>query len=78
MMHSIFKGGYVIKKLSLPVILQITIVCLSIAFLSMSSLVAKEVIIAIGDSITQAIHTGQYRDTGMRYKVVGLPDSKIF
>ena len=43
-----------IKKLSLPVILQITIVCLSIAFLSMSSLVAKEVIIAIGDSITQA------------------------
>ncbi len=42
------------KKLSLPVVLQITIVCLSITFLSASPLVAKEVIVAIGDSITQA------------------------
>ena len=36
------------------VFLQITIFCLSIAFLSASPLFAKEVIVAIGDSITQA------------------------
>ena len=43
-----------IKKLNLPVVLRITIVCLSIASLSASPLVAREVIVAIGDSITQA------------------------
>ena len=43
-----------IKKLSLPIVLWITIACLSIAFLPASPLVAKEVIVAIGDSITQA------------------------
>jgi len=37
-----------------PAFLWSTIVCLSIAFLSTSPLVAKEVIVAIGDSITQA------------------------
>ena len=37
-----------------PAFLWITIVCISIAFLSASPLVAKEVIVAIGDSITQA------------------------
>jgi len=44
----------VIKKFGAPVFLRITIVCLSVAFLSASPLVAKEVIVAIGDSITQA------------------------
>ncbi len=43
-----------IKKLGLPFFLWITIVCLSISFLPPSPLVAKEVIVAIGDSITQA------------------------
>ncbi len=43
-----------IKKFSPPFFLWVTIVCLSIVFLSASPLVAKEVIVAIGDSITQA------------------------
>ena len=43
-----------IKKFGAPVFLRITIVCFSIAFLSTSPLFAKEVIVAIGDSITQA------------------------
>ncbi|MGR3292927.1 MAG: SGNH/GDSL hydrolase family protein [Candidatus Scalindua sp.] len=43
-----------IKKSGLPLFLWITIVCLSISFLPPSPLVAKEVIVAIGDSITQA------------------------
>ncbi len=43
-----------IKKIGLPFFLRITIAFLSIAFLSPSPLVAKEVIVAIGDSITQA------------------------
>ena len=42
------------KKFVSPDFLRITIVCLSIAFLSTSPLVAKEVVVAIGDSITQA------------------------
>ena len=37
-----------------PIFIRITIVCFSIAFLSTSPLFAKEVIVAIGDSITQA------------------------
>jgi lysophospholipase L1-like esterase len=44
----------VIKKFGLPVFLRVNIVCLSIAFLSASPLVAKESIVTIGDSITQA------------------------
>ncbi len=43
-----------IKKFSLPFLLWISIVCLGISFLPSSPLVAKEVIVAIGDSITQA------------------------
>jgi lysophospholipase L1-like esterase len=43
-----------IKKSGLPFFLCTTIVCLSISFLPPSSLVAKEIIVAIGDSITQA------------------------
>lgn len=43
-----------IKKSGLLLCLWITIVCLNISFLSPSPLVAKEVIVAIGDSITQA------------------------
>jgi len=54
MIHSIFEGDYVIKKSGLPFFLWITIACLSISFLPSSPLVAKEVIVAIGDSITQA------------------------
>ncbi len=42
------------KKFGPPVFIRITIVCFSIAFLSASPLFAKEVIVAIGDSITQA------------------------
>ncbi len=42
------------KKFVAPVFIRITIVFLSIAFLSASPLFAKEVIVAIGDSITQA------------------------
>ena len=37
-----------------PVFIRIIIVCLCIVFLSASPLFAKEVIVAIGDSITQA------------------------
>jgi lysophospholipase L1-like esterase len=44
----------VIKKSGLPSFLWITIACFSILFLTPSQLVAKEVIVAIGDSITQA------------------------
>ena len=54
MMHSIFKGGCMIKKSGLLLSLWITIACLSISFLTPSPLIAKESIIAIGDSITQA------------------------
>lgn len=43
-----------IKKSGLPLFLWIAIVCLGISFLSPSPLIAKEVIVAIGDSITQA------------------------
>ena len=43
-----------IKKSGLPSFLWITIACFSILFLTPSQLVAKEVIVAIGDSITQA------------------------
>ena len=43
-----------IKKSGLPSFLWITIACLSILFLTPSQLAAKEVIVAIGDSITQA------------------------
>ena len=43
-----------IKKSGLPSFLWITIVCFSIVFLSVSPLIAKETIVAIGDSITQA------------------------
>ena len=43
-----------IKKSGLPSFLWITIACFSILFLTPSPLVAKEVIVAIGDSITQA------------------------
>jgi lysophospholipase L1-like esterase len=44
----------VIKKFGLPIFLRVNIVCLSIAFLLTTPLVAKECIVAIGDSITQA------------------------
>ena len=43
-----------IKKSGLPSFLWITIICFSILFLTPLQLVAKEVIVAIGDSITQA------------------------
>ncbi len=43
-----------IKKFAQPVFLMAYIVCLSITFLSASPLVAKERIVTIGDSITQA------------------------
>ena len=43
-----------IKKSGLPSFLWITIACFSILFLTPLQLVAKEVIVAIGDSITQA------------------------
>ncbi|MCP4265507.1 MAG: SGNH/GDSL hydrolase family protein [Candidatus Brocadiaceae bacterium] len=43
-----------IKKFGLPIFLRANIVCLSISFLLISPLVAKECIVAIGDSITQA------------------------
>ena len=43
-----------IRRYVSPIFIRITIVCLSIAILSASPLVAKEVIVAIGDSITQA------------------------
>ena len=42
------------RRYGSPAFLRITIVCISIAFLPASPLVAKEVIVAIGDSITQA------------------------
>ena len=54
MMHSIFNGGCVIKKSGLPFFLWIAIVSINISFLQPSPLVAKEAIVAIGDSITQA------------------------
>lgn len=43
-----------INKIVSSVVLLITLACFSITFLPPSSLVAKEVIVAIGDSITQA------------------------
>ena len=54
MMHSIFKGSYVIKKFASSVALLIILFCFSFVFLSTTPLIAKEVIVAIGDSITQA------------------------
>jgi lysophospholipase L1-like esterase len=44
----------VIKKSGLPSFLWISIVCFSLLFLTPLQLVAKEIIVAIGDSITQA------------------------
>ncbi|MBC8553849.1 MAG: SGNH/GDSL hydrolase family protein [Candidatus Brocadiales bacterium] len=43
-----------IKKFVSSVVLQTILVCLSFTFLSTYPLIAKEVIVAIGDSITQA------------------------
>ncbi len=43
-----------IKKSGLPFFLWITIACFSASLLSASPLAAKEIIVAIGDSITQA------------------------
>ncbi len=43
-----------IKKVVSSVVLLITLACFSITFLPPSSLIAKDVIVAIGDSITQA------------------------
>ncbi len=43
-----------IKKFGLPFFLWLAIVCLNISLLPPSPLIAKEVIVAIGDSITQA------------------------
>ncbi|MCP4274644.1 MAG: hypothetical protein GY781_22185, partial [Gammaproteobacteria bacterium] len=47
-------GDYVIKKSGLPFFLWITIACFSVSLLPASPLSAKEIIVAIGDSITQA------------------------
>ena len=43
-----------IKKLASSIFLQIILVCFSFTFLSATPLIAKEAIVAIGDSITQA------------------------
>ena len=43
-----------IKKFASSVVLLIILVCFSFVFLSATPLIAKEVIVAIGDSITQA------------------------
>ncbi len=42
------------RRYGSPVFIWITIVCLSVSFLLPSALAAKEIVVAIGNSITQA------------------------